>query len=716
MRDFFIPSLGKYFDNEIDSYFVFAYIYATFTVYYHYQYRDFLMQFTKTKLAVAVLATFSSIAYASDTAQLDVIKVVTENTGAKSKTNVVTLKDLKKNTNEDLRGVLSAEPAINFGGGTGGTSQWVTIRGMGQDQIDFKVDNTSSDTPVFHHQSRFMLDPSLIKKIDVRKGAGSASAGIGATSGSIEATTVDAKDLLGEGQDIGFKLNAGVSSNRGHSQGASVYGKAGGFDALLSGNWKTNENYKGGKGYRNFEGSNVVKNSALGQRGLLAKLGYDFNENQRVVISHRQERYHGERALREEFDFSQSSKVDANGAVVSNDSNNNPRYRVTTQDTTNLEWQGKNMGFITEAKANVYSIEVARKEPSENSKTRVSTHGANLNLDSAIGENHWLKYGVNYRHQEAKPNAIEAFAKNRRTQKVEATGVTNRQEKTDTGVYLEGIWGLGSVTLTTGARYDHFKFRANTGKEVSHGSFSPSAGLIWQATDDLSFNTNLNFASRSPRLFEAMLSGNTKRDVADHLRAEKARNTEIGFNYDVNDNVSLNGSYFWQKVKDAHAIKDNTIINAALLRNQGYELGAAYKQGGFKFRLGVAESKPETFTFNNASLDNAVFAVATGRTWTSEISYRFENPSLEIGWKGRFVEGENGTPSRGSSSNNAAIKQAGYGGNDFFASWDANQNLTLNFAVNNAFNKNYKSHSQRAGGNSLAGAGRDFRLSMNYTF
>lgn len=319
------------------------------------------MQFTKTKLAVAVLATFSSFAYASDTAQLDVIKVVTENTGAKSKTNVVTLKDLKKNTNEDLRGVLSAEPAINFGGGTGGTSQWVTIRGMGQDQIDFKVDNTSSDTPVFHHQSRFMLDPSLIKKIDVRKGAGSASAGIGATSGSIEATTVDAKDLLGEGQDIGFKLNAGVSSNRGHSQGASVYGKAGGFDALLSGNWKTNENYKGGKGYRNFEGSNVVKNSALGQRGLLAKLGYDFNENQRVVISHRQERYHGERALREEFDFSQSSKVDANGAVVSNDSNNNPRYRVTTQDTTNLEWQGKNMGFITEAKANVYSIEVARK-------------------------------------------------------------------------------------------------------------------------------------------------------------------------------------------------------------------------------------------------------------------------------------------------------------------------------------------------------------------
>ncbi|WP_281773775.1 TonB-dependent receptor domain-containing protein [Haemophilus parahaemolyticus] len=697
------------------------------------------MKLKNTPLSVAVLAALSSFAYANtaDSVKLDVVQVVSENAGAKSKTNVVTLKDLQKSTNEDLRGVLSAEPAINFGGGNGGTSQWVTIRGMGQDQIDFKVDNTSSDTPVFHHQSRFMLDPSLIKRIDVRKGAGSASAGIGATSGSIEATTVDAKDLLEEGQAFGFKLNAGVSSNKGHSQGATVYGKAGVVDALLSGNWQTLENYKGGKGYSNKDGSDVVKNSALGQRGLLAKFGVDITENQRVVLSHRQEQYHGERALREEFDFSQSylagtsqdlkagqtlSNVfagkdhrgnntyyilDSNGALIANDANNNPRYRITTQDTTNLEWSGKNMGFITEAKANAYRIETSRKEPAQRSysTTRVSTQGANLDLDSEIGESHWLKYGVNYRHQEAKPNSI-----------AHATGVKRNQQKEDVGLYVEGIWGFGPVTLTTGARYDHFKFKANSGKTVSHADFNPSVGLIWQALDNLSFNTNLNYASRSPRMFEAMLAGDRLRDVSDNLRAEKARNTEVGFNYDVTKNISLNGSYFWQKVKDAHATKANTIVNAALLRNQGYELGGAYKQGGFKFRVGVADSKPETFTFNGASLDNAVFAVATGRTWTTAVSYKFENPSLELGWKGRFVEGETGTPSRGSNAGSAAIKQSGYGVSDFYANWEANKNLMLNFAVNNAFNKNYKSHSQRAGGNSLAGAGRDFRMNATYTF
>lgn len=707
------------------------------------------MTFTKSKLAIAVLAATSSLAYANEqVVQLGVIDVVAENAGAKSKTNVVTLKDLNKGTKEDLRGVLSAEPAINFGGGTGGTSQWITIRGMGQDQIDIKVDNTYSDAQIFHHQSRFMLDPALIKRIDVRKGAGSASAGIGATSGSIEATTVDAKDLLREDQGFGFKVNAGVSSNKGHSQGASVYGKAGAFDALLSGNWETDENYKGGKGYSNKEGSDTVKNSALGKRGLLAKFGFDINENHRVVLSHRQERYHGQRALREEFDFSQDWAttarlttqqiaegytlgaaagvdrggrptrylLDRNGALVANDANNEPRYRITTLNTTNLEYTGKNLGFISEVKANAYLMENAREETDSNSKTKVVTKGANINFDSEIGNNHFVKYGVNYRHQEGKPNSLDAVARNRQTQQLEATGVTNRQEKEDIGVYAEGIWGFGPVTMTTGLRYDHFDFKANNGKKASDGAFNPSVGLIWAVTEGLSLNTNLNYATRSPRFYEVALSGGSVRSVADDLKAEKARNTEIGFNYDFNNQISLNGSYFWQKVKDAHAVLNNTLVNSALLRNKGYELGAAYKYEGFKFRLGVADSKPETWTFNNASLDSTVYAVATGRTWTAGLSYTFEKPSLEIGWKGRFVEGETGTPSRGSSTSSDVVKQAGYGVNDFYVSWNADKNLTLNFAVNNAFNKNYKSHSQRAGSNSLTAAGRDFRVNVSYQF
>lgn len=270
-------------------------------------------------LSLITLALSSSFAHANN------VESTTETHGALPSVTVkgsdlsthrIRTQKLDETTATDMKDVLFNEPSVSFGGGNG-TSQWMTIRGMGQDQIDVKVDNTYSDTQLFHHNGRFLFDPALVKVIGVQKGTGSASAGIGATSGAIVAETVDAKDLLREGQNIGFKLNAGVSSNKGHNQGFSVYGQAGGFDALFAANWTNKRDYKPGKGYKGLDGSETVHNSALGQRGLLGKISYNFNENHRLILSHRQEKTYGTRALREEFDFSQSCKTRGrNGPII----------------------------------------------------------------------------------------------------------------------------------------------------------------------------------------------------------------------------------------------------------------------------------------------------------------------------------------------------------------------------------------------------------------
>ncbi|TFU97557.1 TonB-dependent siderophore receptor, partial [Bacillus stratosphericus] len=129
--------------------------------------------------------------------------------GAKIKTNVVTLQQKDESTATDLRGLLEEEPAVDFGGGNG-TSQFLTIRGMGQNSVDIKIDNAYSDSQILYHQGRFIIDPSLVKIVSVQKGAGSASAGIGATNGAIVAKTLDAADLLkGLDKDWGVRVNAG---------------------------------------------------------------------------------------------------------------------------------------------------------------------------------------------------------------------------------------------------------------------------------------------------------------------------------------------------------------------------------------------------------------------------------------------------------------------------------------------------------------------------
>lgn len=87
----------------------------------------------KTVLAVLISNAFAVSAWANteaQTADLDEITVVGDRQGTKIQTNVVTLQAKDESTATDLRGLLEEEPAIDFGGGNG-TSQFLTIRGMG---------------------------------------------------------------------------------------------------------------------------------------------------------------------------------------------------------------------------------------------------------------------------------------------------------------------------------------------------------------------------------------------------------------------------------------------------------------------------------------------------------------------------------------------------------------------------------------------------------
>ena len=658
-------------------------------------------------LSLLTLALFGSFAHAADTtAQTSELQPVTVK-GANLSTHRVTTQKIAESTDTDLKGLLFNEPSIGFGGGNG-TSQWVNIRGLGQDQIDFKVDDSYSDTSTFHHQGRFLLDPELVKVVAVQKGSGSASAGIGASSGAIVAETIDPSDLLRPDQNFGFKVNAGVSSNKGWNRGLSLYGLAAGFDALVAGNWITEENYKAGKGYVNggVSGGNRVPYSALGQRGLLAKIGYSINEDNRIELSRSQEQTHGTRTLREEF----------------NDFARNPAsYRTYTQDRTNLEYKGANLGFVSNIKANVFHLKTAR-EDADNGAVQNKATGANLNLDSRIFDRHTLKYGVNYRTQKNHPGRVTAAA---------------NESKTDYGIYAEGIWDFHPVTLTTGLRYDHFKVNTSGHTSASDGNINPSLGLIYDVTDNLSLKASHSYATRSPRLYESMLASSRNIVTAPNLKAERSRTTEIGFNYRPIQDLSLTGSYFWQKINNVHdftclsgscaggrstytsGITQST--NNGYIKNKGYEFGANYRWRGLTARMGVAYSDPKHhYLFESYDINTKAHAV--GRTWTAGLAYRFDRPNLEIGWRGRFVQSRIGKPSRGATASEGTTeKRAGYGVNDIYANWKptGKDDLNINFAVNNVGNKYYYSHSQRSSsrsGNSLPEVGRDFRLAVNYKF
>ena len=656
---------------------------------------------------------------AKDNVVLDTVTVKGDRQGSKIKTNIVTLQQKDESTATDLRGLLKDEPAIDFGGGNG-TSQHLTLRGMGQNSVDIKVDNASSDSQMLYHQGRFIIDPALVKIVSVQKGAGSASAGIGATNGAIITKTVDAQDLLkGLDKNWGVRLNSGYASNDGVSYGASVFGKAGNFDGLFSYSRNDEKDYEPGKGYTHSNGGKTVPFSALDKRSYLAKIGANFGDH-RLVLSHMNDQHRGIRTVREEFTATDNPRLTLARQA--------PTYRETSLSNTNLAWTANNLGFVEKLDANAYLMKNERYSADDSKNgyagnlpgpntTVIETKGANFNLDSRIGEKTLIKYGVNYRHQEIKPPVFFSAA-------------LSNPKKSDAGIYAEAIHDIGDFTLTGGLRYDHFDIKTHDGKSVSDGTVNPSFGVIWQPHEYWSFSASHNYASRSPRLYDAMRQhgrGNSITSIADGTKAERARNTEIGFNYN-NGSFAANGSYFWQKIKDAvagpqqrHDAAGNPIagvreiVNAGYIKNQGYELGASYRTGGLMAKVGVSHSKPRIYDTHPENLlsANPEFAVQTGRTWTTSLSYRFQNPDLEIGWRGRYLQKASGSVL---VRDKGEVKRKGYGVNDVFANWKplGKDTLNVNFAVNNVFNKFYYPHSQR--GETLPGIGRDVRLGVNYRF
>lgn len=677
-------------------------------------------------LSLAVLSSLSTLAIAAETTStqpsqatvLDEI-VVSERQGNKIQTNLVTTREMDESTATDMRGLLSKESSIDFSGGNG-SSQFLTIRGMGQNSVDIKIDNAYSDSQILYHQGRFIVDPSLLKSISVQKGAGAASAGIGATNGAIIAKTVDALDLLkNTDKPYGFKLNTGYNSNNGISYGATVFGQYGNFDALFSYNRVDDQDYKAGKDFVNWEGKNLVPYSGLDKRNYLLKFGATFGDH-RIVLSHLQDQQRGIRLVREEFALNSDRLTLTRQA---------PAYRVTTLQNTNLEYTATNLGFISKLTANAYFMKNERYSANDSgcgycgniagpTTTVINTRGANINLDSPIGEHSLLKYGLNYRYQDIKPDRY-----------LNEYYPYQKSNKTDIGAYVESINYLGDFTLTAGLRYDYFDAQGTYGKSVSHGKLNPSFNVIYEPIENLSFSLTHNYATRSPRLYDALLT-HGKRGVvaiAENTVAERARNTELGFNYKY-QGFTVSASYFWQKINDAiinpvsrHVLKDSNgkditpsrisyTENVGYVKNHGYEINLAYQYEGWNAYFGVSHSKPRFYT--SISSPNVEFGAPVGTTLTTGLSYRFNNPNLELGWKSRIVKGTNTSIFVGESP----VKRPGYGVHDIYLNWKplTNDSMNINVAVNNLFNKFYYPHSQR--GQTLPGAGRSLTFGMNYTF
>lgn len=185
-----------------------------------------------------------------------------------------TLELIQPSTMSDL---LRDVPGLEFSGGPRRTGETPSIRGLGRENVLVLLDGARQSF-ISAHDGRFFLDPELVRSAEVVRGPASALYGSGAVGGVLAFETVDAADLLAEGEAFGVRLRTGYQSvNEEWLGSATVYGRQGPLDALASIGLRRSGDIELGSG------ADLPSDDEIATG--LVKLGYDFTDAVSADIS-----------------------------------------------------------------------------------------------------------------------------------------------------------------------------------------------------------------------------------------------------------------------------------------------------------------------------------------------------------------------------------------------------------------------------------------------
>ena len=171
-------------------------------------------------------------------------------------------------------------PGVSIQGNARRITESPTIRGFSDEQVVVRQDGGRQN---FNgaHAGRFFVDPDLIERLEVRRGASSSIYGSGALGGVVALTTKSARGLLEPGQRFGGRYRVGYQSNgRDRSQSFAVFSANDDFDALANLTvGGTREAIRDGNGA-------AIPNTEDEIRSTLLKAGWNPGAGARIELSY----------------------------------------------------------------------------------------------------------------------------------------------------------------------------------------------------------------------------------------------------------------------------------------------------------------------------------------------------------------------------------------------------------------------------------------------
>ena len=681
------------------------------------------MGFVRNSLAAAIAAALSAQAIA-DTEQnsstpdaehqLDMVQVVGQATAGVD--DVITLEELEKVQAVDLNDVFALNPEVSAGGAVA-LGQKIYVRNVGEDMVNITVDGASQSSGVFHHSGRVVIDPDLLKQVEIEAGAGSSTAGIGALGGAVRFVTKDPEDLLRGDENIGATLKSTYFSN-GESlkHSATVYGTddKGMFSGLINLVRADFNNQEDGSG------DEIIGSESDNSVGF-AKLVTNINDQQKLSLSYESLQQEGDLLYRPEWIPSDSNPMAGTEAnrktIIAN-------YQLNSGDLLNLS-------------VNAYqsSVEQLREDasllPGDKQDGSVETLGLTIENTSIIGSNK-LIYGINYRDDKAQLDTFSDADGDR----IYETPDRHKEDSQVKAVYVQDIVSVtDSLTLTAGLRYDDYVLNDVNGEKITDSAVSPNISANYQINQAFAISAGYAEAIRGATVKDSYTVYEGSYTYDKDIEAERAKNIEIGADFKsgpfsaaagvyktiIDDAIAKQYGYLWS----------NELVNTDDIETNGYYLKGGYQQDGINVIASFHSANTEQ---NDEAVERYIHgstATSIGDTLVIDANYQF-NDAWFVGWTGQHVRDLDEmeydltwvNPRSGDALEyQIATEKTGYTTHDLYLRWSpmVDETVVVNLTAKNVLDADYLNHASIAdytdneGFEAISGqkdAGRDIRLSL----
>ncbi|MBW3696075.1 TonB-dependent siderophore receptor [Vibrio sp. T187] len=657
----------------------------------------------KTLLCFAIGMALSSTAVAQEE-QTNFEEVVVWGTKVSSSSESVYADDMSLKQADHMSDLLRDIPGVDVGG-THSVNQRINIRGMGETDLDIRLDGASQHANMFHHIGNLTLNPDIIKSADIQVGNNSVTqSGLG---GAVYFETKDAKDLLRYDETFGVRVFGGVASNDSEQGSITLYGKLSDkVDALIYGHGVSRDNFEDGDGVETHGAAGDVYN-------VLAKVGFEPSELHRFQLSADMYRDSGDYNPRPDMSGSANNSLTGEDLVPTD-------YDRDTLTAT-YELRGKQHT----GKVNVYSstTEIVRDESVINGwrPTRLSENTAeNQNVGvttkfqsqfSLSGFDNTAVYGADY---------ID-----RTTSSYYGSDKFMEESTTSIAVFVEDtLYLTDDLFLTAGLRYDDFQRDATT-SDKSFNEVTWALAADWQFAQDWAVFASTRSLFKGPELLETYIRYQDVAYMDEDIKAETGQNSQAGIRFDKQiDNHYLGATFtaFKTSIDDyiAEAYQGATasyrIYNLGDVEIQGFELSATYGYEMFQSKVSYSRSDNEDKTNGGPIIADNGNSSDIGDSIALTFDYQADSIDTLFGWTSIVVLEEDNV------ADLSEPKEA-YDVHNLYAQWLPSdvENLSVTFGIDNVFDELYVSHASRNGMARTAVAddyepGRNYKLSLAYQF